>query len=101
LAGLGVISYGLYVYSWILLVLIHRIDPSLTWRQAGLIHVAIAVPLSAVLFRFYERPITAWGRRRAANLSIETKAEGGRSPTETGSRRFEVEAAHQAGVGVQ
>jgi peptidoglycan/LPS O-acetylase OafA/YrhL len=101
LAGLGVISYGLYVYSWILLVLIHRIDPSLTWREAGLIHVAIAIPLSTVLFRFYERPITAWGRRMAGTLSVETKAEGGRSPTETGSRRFEVEAAHQAGVGVQ
>jgi peptidoglycan/LPS O-acetylase OafA/YrhL len=67
LAGLGVISYGLYVYSWILLVLIRRIDPSLTWRQAGLIHMVIAIPLSAVLFRFYERPITAWGRRMAAS----------------------------------
>ena len=101
LAGLGVISYGLYVYSWILLVLIRRIDPSLSWRQAGLIHVAIAIPLSAVLFRFYERPITAWGRRRAATLSVKTKAQGGGSPTEMGSRRFEVESAHQTGLSAQ
>jgi peptidoglycan/LPS O-acetylase OafA/YrhL len=74
LTALGAISYGLYVYSWILLVLIRRIDPSLTWRQSGLIHIAIAIPLSAVLFRFYERPITAWGRRRTAQLP--TKARG-------------------------
>ena len=56
LTTLGAISYGLYVYSWIVLVLIRRIYPSLSDLQAGLIHIAVAIPLSAVLFKYVSVP---------------------------------------------
>jgi peptidoglycan/LPS O-acetylase OafA/YrhL len=97
LAGIGVISYGLYIYSWILLVLIRRINPSLTWRQAGLIHIAIAIPLSAVIFKYYERPITAWGRRMAAQLPA--RGSGAHAPpSEQTCRARDVETREQAEI---
>jgi peptidoglycan/LPS O-acetylase OafA/YrhL len=69
LVKVGEISYGLYVYSWILLVLIKHSWPLLSSREASLIHIVVSVGVSAILFKYYESPITAWGRRVAAQLA--------------------------------
>jgi peptidoglycan/LPS O-acetylase OafA/YrhL len=75
LRKLGVISYGVYVYSWTLLVFMRHAFPALSELQTGVIHIFVVVPLSAVLFKYYEQPITAWGKRKAAALQ-----SGKRSP---------------------
>jgi peptidoglycan/LPS O-acetylase OafA/YrhL len=98
LTKLGVISYGLYVYSWIELVLIKRSFASLSWLQAGLIHLFVAVPLAAVLFKYYERPITNWGRRRAAQLAAKAKPAANDNAPDTEGHAFEVEAHRQPGI---
>ena len=89
LTKLGVISYGLYVYSWIVMVFIRRSFPSLSWLQAGLIHVVVAIPLSAVLFKYYERPITGWGRRAAAQLAGKAKMANNDNAFDRESHAFE------------
>jgi peptidoglycan/LPS O-acetylase OafA/YrhL len=100
LTKLGVISYGLYVYSWIVMVFIRRSFPSLSWLQAGLIHIVVAIPLSAVLFKYYERPITDWGRRVAAQLAAKGKVAINDNASETESHAFEVEGRQRAGIAV-
>jgi peptidoglycan/LPS O-acetylase OafA/YrhL len=73
LVKLGEISYGVYVYSWIILHLIQQFFPSLPKSDAGLAHIILSVVVSAVLFRYYERPITLWGKRMAALLDLRNK----------------------------
>ena len=87
LRKLGEISYGAYVYSWVILQLLTYYFPSLSKHQAGFLHIVLGVPVSAVLFHYYEKPITLWGRRLAAELG--TKAQV--SVTNTDRRSFEVE----------
>lgn len=72
LRELGVISYGLYVYSWIVLQLGRQYFPKVSSPILGLIHILLSVAIAAVLFRFYEQPITLWGKRRAAKLVAPT-----------------------------
>jgi peptidoglycan/LPS O-acetylase OafA/YrhL len=98
LTELGVISYGLYVYSWIVMVLIRRDLPSLSWRQAGFIHIIVSVPLSAVLFKYYERPITEWGRRVAARLAARADVEQISAISDVENQAFEVEGQQPAGI---
>jgi peptidoglycan/LPS O-acetylase OafA/YrhL len=98
LTKLGVISYGVYVYSWIVLLLIKRSFPSLSWLQAGLIHLAVSIPLSAVLFKYYERPITDWGRRVAKQRAAKGKAATSENAFDTESHAFEVEGRQRAGI---
>lgn len=98
LTRLGVISYGLYVYSWIVLVFIKRSFASLSWLQAGLIHIVVAVPLAAVVFKYYERPITNWGRRRAAQLAAKATSANNDRALDMETHAFEVEAQHRHGM---
>jgi peptidoglycan/LPS O-acetylase OafA/YrhL len=98
LTNLGVISYGLYVYSPIVLVLIKRSFASLSWLQAGLIHIIVAIPLAAVLFKYYERPITNWGRRIAAQLATRAELANNDNAFDTESHAFEVEGRQRAGM---
>lgn len=74
LTKLGVISYGLYVYSWIMLVLIRHYFTSLSELQSGLIQIVLSLPVSALLFKYYERPITVWGRDVEARLAAKPDA---------------------------
>jgi peptidoglycan/LPS O-acetylase OafA/YrhL len=66
LTKLGVISYGVYVYSWILHGLMEHYFAALSAFNLGLIHILVILPVSAVLFKYYEQPISNWGRRMAA-----------------------------------
>jgi peptidoglycan/LPS O-acetylase OafA/YrhL len=66
LVSLGVISYGLYVYSRIFLIVLRARVPTLSRYQSGILDIVVAIPTAAVLFKCYERPITAWGKRKAA-----------------------------------
>jgi peptidoglycan/LPS O-acetylase OafA/YrhL len=68
LTKLGVISYGLYVYSWIIMALMTHYFTGLSDRMNGLIHIFVSIPVAAVLFKYYEQPITVWGRGVAARL---------------------------------
>jgi peptidoglycan/LPS O-acetylase OafA/YrhL len=68
LRALGVISYGVYVYSWVLLQLGGLYVPRLFIPWLALIHIPVSIIVAAVLFRWYEHPIMLWGRRTAANL---------------------------------
>ena len=72
LVKLGEISYGLYVYSWILLQLIIHYLPGLSPVKTNLLYLFASLPLSGVLYKYYERPITLWGKRRAARLARNT-----------------------------
>jgi peptidoglycan/LPS O-acetylase OafA/YrhL len=76
LVGLGVISYGAYVYSWITLQILRNDFPALAGSLGGFIHILVSVALAAFLFRYYEKPITAWGKRRAAQLGRPTRTRG-------------------------
>jgi peptidoglycan/LPS O-acetylase OafA/YrhL len=98
LTKLDVISYGLYVYSPIVLILIKRSFASLSWLQAGLIHIVIAIPVAAVLFKYYERPITRWGRRVAAQLAAKAKVATNDDAFDTERHAFDVEGQQRAGV---
>jgi peptidoglycan/LPS O-acetylase OafA/YrhL len=98
LTRLGVISYGLYVYSWIVMVFIRRSFPSLSWLQAGLIHVVVAIPLSAVLFKYYERPITVWGRGVAARLAVKPGEATKNAARDIERSACEVEMREQASI---
>jgi peptidoglycan/LPS O-acetylase OafA/YrhL len=80
LVGLGVISYGAYVYSWLLLNILWQDFPSLSYRRGGIIHLLVSVPLSALLFRYYERPIMLWGKRTAAKM-VATSLSGALPPS--------------------
>jgi peptidoglycan/LPS O-acetylase OafA/YrhL len=100
LVWLGVISYGVYVYSWILLVAIREIFPRLSELQTGVIHLFVSIPVSAVLFKYYERPITDWGRRMAAQLASRAKVATKDHVADTESHAFEVEGQRQAGIAV-
>jgi peptidoglycan/LPS O-acetylase OafA/YrhL len=74
LTKVGVISYGLYVYSWIILVSIRHYFTGLSELQSGLIHVVVSLLVSALLFKYYEQPITVWGREVAARLAAKGNA---------------------------
>jgi peptidoglycan/LPS O-acetylase OafA/YrhL len=97
LRGVGVISYGVYVYSWILLSFLRRSFPALSELQTGLIHIAIILPLAAVLFKYYERPITSWGKRRAAMMTVKATPVADTNVAEIESP-FEIESGRHAGV---
>jgi len=71
LTKLGVISYGVYVYSWILRALIGHYFTGLSTFYLGLIHILVSLPVSAVLFKYYEQPITNWGRRVTARMAAK------------------------------
>jgi peptidoglycan/LPS O-acetylase OafA/YrhL len=66
--------------------------------QAGLIHLAVSIPLSAVLFKYYERPITDWGRRVAKQRAAKGKAATSENAFDTESHAFEVEGRQRAGI---
>ena len=97
LRGVGVISYGVYVYSWILLSFLRRSFPALSELQTGLIHIAIILPVAAVLFKYYERPITSWGKRRAALMTVKATPVVNTNVAERESS-FEIESGRHAGV---
>jgi peptidoglycan/LPS O-acetylase OafA/YrhL len=100
LTNLGVISYGLYVYGWIIRNLIKHNFTYLSEKQVGVIHVLVSIPISAILFRYYERPITVWGRRVAARLPGKADLAATTSIPDTESRGFEVEKTNQTGIAV-
>jgi peptidoglycan/LPS O-acetylase OafA/YrhL len=78
----GAISYGMYLYAWLVMnavlwaapVIFHR------WRAIGLFKVlltwALTIAVSWVSFRLYESPITRWGRRKARTLSLRGGKRG-------------------------
>ena len=73
LVALGTISYGVYVYHWILMTLVKHYFTSLTSLQAGIGNILCSILIAAILFRVYERPITMWGKRMAAGFSTEAR----------------------------
>jgi peptidoglycan/LPS O-acetylase OafA/YrhL len=91
LVKMGEISYGAYVYSWIILHLIEHYFPSLSKHQAGFLHIVVSVVVSAALFKYYERPITMWGKRKAAALSARAASKNNDDARNKGRRPFEVE----------
>jgi peptidoglycan/LPS O-acetylase OafA/YrhL len=95
---LGVISYGVYVYSWMLLVAIKHSFTGLSEVQAGVLHILVSLPVSAVLFKYYERPITDWGRRAAAQLANESPRGNKNDASDTGRHAYEVEKREQASI---
>jgi peptidoglycan/LPS O-acetylase OafA/YrhL len=98
LTKLGAISYGLYVYSWIILVLMRHNFPRLSEGKSGLIHVLVSLPVAAVLFVHYEGPITIWGRRTAARLAAKANVAVITAIPDTEKHAFEVEKPNQASV---
>jgi peptidoglycan/LPS O-acetylase OafA/YrhL len=91
LVKLGEISYGAYLYSWIILHLIKYYFRSLSSSQTGLLHIVLSVVVSAVLFKYYERPITLWGKRKAAKLSAKANSRNKGNARDKERRPFEVE----------
>jgi peptidoglycan/LPS O-acetylase OafA/YrhL len=61
----GVISYGLYLYQVLMRETMTR-TWHLTDREAFWIDTPITFLIAWLSFRFYERPIIAWGKTRAA-----------------------------------
>jgi peptidoglycan/LPS O-acetylase OafA/YrhL len=97
LTSAGVISYGLYIYSRIVLITLRARVPALSEFQSGVLHIAVTIPIAAVLFRYYERPITAWGRRRAALLAQADAATRTGGPHEE-RVAFNIDHPRQAGA---
>jgi peptidoglycan/LPS O-acetylase OafA/YrhL len=89
LVKLGRISYGVYVYSFIILQLFTRYVPSLSTSQAGLIHIIVSVVFSAISFRYYEWPITSWGKRRAGLFKEKARLETAKRGPERRRQLFE------------
>ena len=100
LRKVGVISYGVYVYSWILLVFLRRGFPALSELQTGLLHVFIVIPAAAVLFKYYEQPITTWGKRRAALISGRTRVVASKKGPEIEDGPFGIESGQHTSVAV-
>jgi peptidoglycan/LPS O-acetylase OafA/YrhL len=71
LVKLGVISYGVYIYSWMFMVAIEHRFTGLSEVQAGVLQIFVSIPASAFIFKYYERPISVWGRRVAARLTAK------------------------------
>ncbi len=68
---IGTISYGLYLFSPIVMVRLDQL--SIRWgyphrHRLSPITLAIAVLVSWLSFRFYEKPIISWGHRKASEL---------------------------------
>jgi peptidoglycan/LPS O-acetylase OafA/YrhL len=80
-----------------LLSFLRRSFPALSELQTGLIHIAIILPLAAVLFKYYERPITSWGKRRAAMMTVKATPVADTNVAEIESP-FEIESGRHAGV---
>jgi peptidoglycan/LPS O-acetylase OafA/YrhL len=91
LVKLGEISYGAYVYSWILLQLGRHTFTSFTSSQTGLVHIILSLAVSLVLFKYYERPITVWGKRMAAQLTAKGKLARKNNASDTERHAFEAE----------
>jgi peptidoglycan/LPS O-acetylase OafA/YrhL len=74
LAGfLGSISYGLYLFHPMALNLVGRMGMTIHFYHNRILapFTLLAVILFSWLsFRFYEQPITSWGRRRARTLQL-------------------------------
>lgn len=70
---LGAISYGLYLFHPIALELGNRIGLAIHFHHnrtlAPATFLAVVI-FSGLSFRFYEGPITAWGRRRSRSLQL-------------------------------
>jgi peptidoglycan/LPS O-acetylase OafA/YrhL len=73
LRGLGTISYGVYVYSWTLLQFAGLYFPHASPGTLGAAHIIVSVPVAAVLFCYYEQPITRWGKGVAFSLGLGTE----------------------------
>jgi peptidoglycan/LPS O-acetylase OafA/YrhL len=88
----GAVSYGMYLYCWLIRDAIFWASPIIFHHLRGTrvlrptIIWAITIAVSWVSFHFYESPITHWGRRRARALS----ARGRREPIEARARRNDV-----------
>jgi peptidoglycan/LPS O-acetylase OafA/YrhL len=98
LTKLGVISYGIYVYSWISLAAIKHSFTGLSEVKAGALHILVSLPVSAVLFKYYERPITDWGRRAAARLAAKGHEAAKDDASATGRHAYELEKREQASI---
>ena len=68
LRALGIVSYGVYVYSWILLQFAGLYFPHASSARMGVAHIFLSVGVAALLFRYYERPITLWGKTMALSI---------------------------------
>jgi len=98
LTKFGAISYGFYVYSWIIRSLIKYNFIGLSEKQVGLIHVLVSLPVSAILFIYYERPITVWGRRVAARLASKVNLAATTATPDTERHAFELEKREEASI---
>jgi peptidoglycan/LPS O-acetylase OafA/YrhL len=77
LAPVGVISYGIYLWHWVILGILEghgmiRIswwfsEPS--WLLATLILFALTIPIAAASWLFVERPAIRWSSRRVRRFS--------------------------------
>jgi peptidoglycan/LPS O-acetylase OafA/YrhL len=61
----GQISYGIYLYQVLIEEVVQR-GLAITDRQAIWIDVPITIMVGWLSFQYLERPLIAWGRRRAA-----------------------------------
>lgn len=84
LAYVGLISYGIYLYHELVLESVQRI----LWR-IHFDHMRIVFPITASLiglisvlsFNYYEKPIVAWGHRKAKQLRTSTQFVSGEPTT--------------------
>ena len=62
LVYLGVISYGIYLYHWPILLLVRHLTPSIPglWRAPGLIVLAATLAVSAASWRWIEQWFLKW-----------------------------------------
>ncbi|HEX7095115.1 MAG TPA: acyltransferase family protein [Acidimicrobiales bacterium] len=77
LVGLGVISYGVYLYHWPLLTLLDEERTHLDGVPLGLLQIAVSVALAALSYRYLEEPI----RRQRWNVPITRLAPAAASVT--------------------
>ena len=75
--GLGVVSYGLYLLQWPVMLLMFNLEPKLAPYLSGLaldgarfaIVLGLMLGAAAASWRWFEAPLVALGRRRAARVA--------------------------------
>lgn len=70
LVGVGLISYPLYLWHWPLLSFARVVEGSLTSPLERISAVVIAVMLSAMTFRYIERPIRSRPRKNGTTAAL-------------------------------
>jgi len=70
---IGVLSYGLYLWHGPLMDFVQEVtDTGRVWRVVAAL---IAVPIAWLSYRYVERPVRSWARRRAGRVSTPPPAD--------------------------